>query len=63
MFSIPVCFGYFDQMELIVDSNKVSFTLISRCSRARAGIRFLSRGVDEEGNVATFVESEQVTFP
>ncbi|RKF57771.1 Inositol-1,4,5-trisphosphate 5-phosphatase 1 [Golovinomyces cichoracearum] len=35
-----------------------SLTLISRLSCKRAGTRFNSRGIDDDGNVANFVESE-----
>ncbi|KAM0713909.1 hypothetical protein Q7P37_010871 [Cladosporium fusiforme] len=38
-------------------------TLISRRSIKRAGLRYLRRGVDEEGNVANFVETEQILSP
>ncbi|KCV72050.1 hypothetical protein H696_01458 [Fonticula alba] len=34
--------------------------LIARIAHGRAGTRFLSRGVDDEGNTSNFVESEQV---
>lgn len=37
-----------------------SLTLISRLSCRRAGTRFNSRGIDDEGNVANFVETETV---
>ncbi|TVY50870.1 Inositol-1,4,5-trisphosphate 5-phosphatase 1 [Lachnellula cervina] len=37
-----------------------SLTLISRLSCRRAGTRFNSRGIDDDGNVANFVESETV---
>jgi hypothetical protein len=37
-----------------------SLTLISRLSCLRAGTRFNSRGIDDDGNVANFVESETV---
>lgn len=36
------------------------FGLISRRSTNYAGTRFNVRGVDEEGNVANFVETEQI---
>ena len=36
--------------------------LISRRSRFRAGTRFTRRGSDESGNVANYVESEQLVF-
>ena len=32
--------------------------LISRRRQAKAGTRFLSRGIDDNSNVANFVESE-----
>jgi hypothetical protein len=38
-------------------------TLISRRSTARAGLRYLRRGVDDEGNVANYVETEQILSP
>ena len=37
-----------------------SLTVISRLSSRRAGTRFNSRGVDDDGNVANFVETETV---
>lgn len=37
-----------------------SITLISRRSVKRAGLRYLRRGVDDEGNVANSVETEQI---
>lgn len=40
----------------------LTFTLISRRSRFRAGVRYRRRGIDASGHVANFVETEQVTF-
>lgn len=37
---------------------KVFFTLISRRSLKRAGVRYLRRGIDKHGDVANFVETE-----
>lgn len=37
-----------------------TLTLVSRLSCLRAGTRFNSRGIDDDGNVANFVESETV---
>ena len=34
--------------------------VISRRSRFRAGTRYLRRGVDDEGKVANYVETEQI---
>ena len=35
-------------------------TLISRRSTKRAGLRYLRRGIDDDGNVANFAETEQI---
>ncbi|XP_071541737.1 phosphatidylinositide phosphatase SAC2 isoform X2 [Panulirus ornatus] len=40
--------------------NQYTLTLISRRSRYRAGTRYKRRGVDEEGHVANYVETEQI---
>lgn len=39
-----------------------SLTLISRLSCRRAGTRFNSRGIDDDGNVANFVETETIFY-
>nr|POF23969.1 phosphatidylinositide phosphatase sac2 [Quercus suber] len=41
-------------------ADKLLLTLISRRSTKRAGLRYLRRGIDEDGNVANTVETEQV---
>lgn len=38
-------------------------TLISRRSVKRAGLRYMRRGVDDDGNVANAVETEQILSP
>jgi len=45
------------------ESKNFLLTLISRRSTRRAGLRYLRRGVDEEGNVANSVETEQILSP
>lgn len=42
------------------DSKDFLLTLISRRSVRRAGLRYLRRGVDDEGNAANSVETEQI---
>jgi hypothetical protein len=42
---------------------KFDITVISRRSIKRAGLRYLRRGIDEDGNVANSVESEQILSP
>lgn len=39
-----------------------SLTLVSRLSCRRAGTRFNSRGIDDDGNVANFVETETIFY-
>ena len=43
-----------------VSSVPSSLTVISRLSSRRAGTRFNSRGIDDSGNVANFVETETI---
>ena len=43
-----------------VDKRKFLLTLISRRSVKRPGLRYLRRGVDDEGNTANSVETEQI---
>jgi phosphatidylinositol-bisphosphatase len=38
----------------------VTFTLISRRSHHQGGTRFHARGIDDDGNVANMVETEQI---
>uniref|UniRef100_A0A7E4V144 SAC domain-containing protein n=1 Tax=Panagrellus redivivus TaxID=6233 RepID=A0A7E4V144_PANRE len=61
----PVIQGFVAERALTIDgadiaSTELSITLISRRSTQRAGTRYLRRGVDEEGNVANFVETELI---
>ncbi|SRR5258705_5318639 len=39
-----------------------NFVLISRRSRFRAGTRYFTRGIDSEGHVANYNETEQIIF-
>ncbi len=43
-----------------VNRKKLTYTLISRRCCFRAGTRFYMRGVDQEGQVANYVETEQI---
>jgi hypothetical protein len=38
----------------------VDLVVISRRSRDRAGLRFQRRGIDDEGHVANFCETEMI---
>ena len=46
--------------EAAPSSDSCTVALISRLSCRRAGTRFLSRGIDDDGNVSNFVESETI---
>lgn len=43
-----------------IEFNTLKICLISRRSRYRLGTRFKKRGIDEDGNVANFIETEQI---
>ena len=45
-----------------LSSIPVDYTVISRRSRDRAGLRYQRRGADDSGNVANFVETEAVAI-
>jgi hypothetical protein len=42
------------------DYDDIQYLIISRRSRQRAGLRYLRRGIDDEANVANFVETEAI---
>ncbi|CAG8622154.1 10250_t:CDS:2, partial [Dentiscutata heterogama] len=52
--------GYVGIQETRIDSSKVTLSLISKLSCKRAGTRFNTRGIDDDGNVANFVETETI---
>lgn len=58
-FILPIVFGFFETKLVTIGSRKFLFGLISRRNRHRAGTRYFSRGVDDDGNVSNFNESEQ----
>lgn len=59
-FIVPVTDGFCSSQTFQLRGTLLRFTLISRRSRFRAGVRFLSRGVDPQGNASNFVETEQI---
>lgn len=63
-FVLPIVYGTFDTQHARIKGRDFQFTLISRRSRFRAGTRYFTRGIDSEGHVANFNETEQVvTYP
>lgn len=58
----PVIQGYVGIKEFEGKGGKGQVVLISRRRHAKAGLRYIARGVDEAGNVANFVETEQMVY-
>jgi len=59
-FILPVMYGTFDIRPAYLRGRHIQMCLISRRSRYRAGTRYFRRGIDEDGNVANFNETEQI---
>ena len=56
----PFICGLVEQRLLTINQKALSFILISRRDKSRAGMRFISRGADAQGNVSNFAETEQI---
>lgn len=59
-FITPVIYGYAQFKQTTILNRPVCFGLITRRSTRRAGTRYFRRGVDDDGNVANFNETEQI---
>lgn len=59
---IPVVQGFVRVETCSIEDNEFQFILLSRRSCLRAGLRYEKRGVDADGNVANFVETEQIVI-
>jgi hypothetical protein len=57
---LPVIFGMLEIASTRVNNTSLTLILITRRSRLRAGTRYFSRGIDEDGNVSNFNETEQI---
>ena len=55
-FITAVIQGYYGLHDFTLSGTPVTLTLISRLGFARAGTRFNTRGIDDDGHVANFVE-------
>jgi phosphatidylinositol-bisphosphatase len=56
-----VCiYGYVGTINSQINSNKIEVHLISRRSIFHSGTRYLTRGIDDNGHVANYVETEQI---
>ncbi|SCV05720.1 LANO_0H13696g1_1 [Lachancea nothofagi CBS 11611] len=61
-FLTTVIRGFAETFVTYIKQLKVSLTAISKQSWKRAGTRFNARGVDDEANVANFVETELIMY-
>ncbi|KAK9458096.1 SacI homology domain-containing protein [Dipodascopsis uninucleata] len=61
-FILPVIYGYVNLTKMIFQGVPMTVGLISRRSRFRAGTRYFSRGIDQNGNVSNFNETEQIVI-
>ncbi|KAI9314461.1 SacI homology domain-containing protein [Dichotomocladium elegans] len=59
---IPVIQGTMQIETCEIEGNQFEFILVSRRSRERAGMRYQRRGVNERGESANFVETEQIVI-
>ncbi|CAK9436174.1 uncharacterized protein LODBEIA_P07320 [Lodderomyces beijingensis] len=58
-FVTPIIYGYFKSHSTVFSGKSLQFALLTRRSTSRAGTRYFRRGVDVDGNVANFNETEQ----
>ncbi|PTU20758.1 hypothetical protein P175DRAFT_0458427 [Aspergillus ochraceoroseus IBT 24754] len=59
---LPVMFGMMRITPAKVKSTNFTFALITRRSRHRGGTRYFSRGIDEQGHVSNYNETEQIAI-
>lgn len=59
-FILPVIYGYAKLVKTTINQKPVTFGLITRRSRYRAGTRYFRRGINTDGYVANFNETEQL---
>jgi hypothetical protein len=59
---LPVMFGMMGIANTKIKSTQFTFALITRRSRFRGGTRYFSRGIDEQGHVSNYNETEQVVL-
>jgi hypothetical protein len=57
---LPIIFGFLHVQHTFANHKALTVALISRRSRHRVGTRFFSRGIDANGNVSNFNETEQL---
>ncbi|KAJ3043751.1 Phosphatidylinositide phosphatase SAC1 [Rhizophlyctis rosea] len=61
-FILPIICGFVEVKYDILNDKSISYAIVSRRSQYRAGTRYHSRGIDDQGNVSNFVETEQIVY-
>ncbi|KAI9136819.1 SacI homology domain-containing protein [Paraphysoderma sedebokerense] len=61
-FILPIICGFISTTPAQINAHKFTYALISRKSVYRVGTRYHSRGIDEEGNVSNFAETEEIVI-
>lgn len=59
---LPIMFGMLRITPAKVRSTTFTFALMTRRSRHRGGTRYFSRGIDEQGHVSNYNETEQIVI-
>lgn len=59
-FGLPILHGFVSINSCLINGCYFTWAIISRRSVLRAGTRLFRRGADRDGNVANFVETEQI---
>ncbi|XP_076303943.1 phosphatidylinositol-3-phosphatase SAC1-like isoform X3 [Tachypleus tridentatus] len=59
-YCLPVLHGFITIKTSVINRKTFTWCLISRRSWLHAGTRYFMRGVDSEGHVANFIETEQI---
>ena len=59
---MPFIYGDVSQLNFKLESKDACLVLIARRSRKFAGTRYLKRGINDDGDVANFVEVESILY-
>uniref|UniRef100_A0A182VSN0 Phosphatidylinositol-3-phosphatase SAC1 n=1 Tax=Anopheles minimus TaxID=112268 RepID=A0A182VSN0_9DIPT len=57
---LPIIHGFVSINDVIINGHSLSWILISRRSVQHAGTRLFCRGINQDGEVANYVETEQI---
>lgn len=61
-YTLPIIHGFVSINNVTINNHALSWILISRRSIEHAGTRLFCRGINSEGHVANYVETEQILF-